>query len=137
MRAIELLSEYAKLRKRVLLLELQIAEKRDAAQALSGWPEGERVQSSHDPDKIGRAVAVLADKELELYDLRLEAIDRQEEIEAMLRELSDPEQALVLQYKYIRGMMWDEVAEAMNYTPRWVQELKRRGLKELDRRLKC
>ena len=75
MSAIELLAEYVRLRKRIRLLQAQINVKREIAEALSGWPEGERVQSSHDPDKIGRAVADLADREDELIKLKLEAID--------------------------------------------------------------
>lgn len=135
MSAIELLAEYVRLRKRIRLLQAQINVKREIAEALSGWPEGERVQSSHDPDKIGRVVADLADREDELIKLKLEAIDRMEEIEDLLRELENPDFALVLEYKYVRGMSWDDVAESMNYSTRWVQELKRKAIKEIDRRL--
>ena len=135
MKAIELLAEYVRLRKRIRLLQAQVDAKRERAEALSGWPEGDRVQSSHDPDKIGRAVAELADRENELVDLQLEAIDRMNDIEVMLREIENPDCALVIQYKYVRGMSWDDVADAMHYSARWVQELKRRALRELDRRL--
>ncbi|MBQ6501215.1 MAG: hypothetical protein IJI87_07575 [Mogibacterium sp.] len=136
MNAIELLSEYAKLAKRVRLLENQIEAKREMAASLSGWPEGDRVQTSHEPDKIGRVVAMLADKEAELVDLKLELIDRMNDIEIRLRELKDPEGALVLQYRYIRGWLWDDIAREMHCTPRWAQELKRKAIKEMDRRMR-
>lgn len=135
MRAIELLTEYAKLTKRIHLLEIQIEAKRELAEALSGWPEGDRVQSSHEPDKIGRAVADLADKELELVDMKLEAIGRMNEIEEMLRELTNPDYALVLEYKYIRGMTWDQTADNMFCTPRWAMILRDRALRAMDERM--
>lgn len=135
MSAIEILAEYVRLRKKIRLLQVQVDIKRELAEALSGWPEGDRVQSSHEPDRIGRAVADLADRENELIGLKLEAIDRMEEIEGLLRELENPDYALVLEYKYVRGESWDDVAESMNYSTRWVQELKRKAIKELDRRL--
>lgn len=135
MKAIELLAEYVRLRKRIRLLQSQINAKRELAEALSGWPEGDRVQSSHDPDKIGRAVAELADREAELLEMETEAIERMDMIESLLREMENPDGALVIQYKYIRGMSWDDVAESMNYSTRWVQELKRKAIKEIDRRL--
>lgn len=132
MRAIELLVEYVRLRKRIRLLQAQIEARRERAEALSGWPEGDRVQTSHEPDKIGRAVAELADRKNELVDMQLEAIERMNKIEALLRELKEPDYALVIQYKYIRVMSWDEVAETMNYSSRWVQELKRKAIREID-----
>ena len=132
MRAIELLVEYVRLRKRIRLLQAQIEARRERAEALSGWPEGDRVQTSHEPDKIGRAVAELADSEAELMDMEADAIERMDEIEALLRMLRNPDGALVIQYKYIRGMSWDEVAETMNYSSRWVQELKRKAIREID-----
>jgi len=136
MRAIEILVEYARLRKKIRLLDAQIEAKRERAEALSGWSEGDKVQTTHEPDKIGRAVAELADKEAELWDMELDAIDRMEEIEALLRQLRNPDHALVLEYRYIRGMKWSEVAETMHYSVEWVQKLKRKAIKELDRRLK-
>lgn len=130
----ELLLEYAKLRKRIILLQAQLRAKRDRATALNGWQTGDRVQSSHDPDRIGRAVAELADREAELFDLEIEALDKMNTAEEALRELKNPDYALVLQYKYIEGLGWDEVAENMHYSARWVQELKRRAFKELEKR---
>jgi len=133
MSAIELLIEYAKLRKKILRLMSQMDELKSQAESLSAWTDGDRVQSSHDPDKIGRVIARLADKQDECCELMIEAIDRMNEIEAILNDLDNPDYSLVLQYKYIRGLTWDEVAENMYCTPRWAMILRDRALRAMDK----
>ena len=133
MSAIELLIEYAKLRKKILRLMSQMEELKSQAESLSAWTDGDRVQSSHDPDKIGRVIARLADKQDECCELMIEAIDRMNEIEAILNDLDNPDYSLVLQYKYIRGLTWDEVAENMYCTPRWAMILRDRALRAMDK----
>ena len=132
MNAIELLTEYTRLRKKIIRLQSQMDELKEQAEGLSAWTDGDRVQSSHDPDKIGRVIAKLADMEDERAELVCEAADRMNEIEALLTELKNPDYSLVLQYRYIRCLTWDEVAERMYCTPRWAIILRDRAIRAMD-----
>ena len=132
MKAIEMLTEYTRLRKKILRLQAQMDELKSQAESLGAWTDGDRVQSSHDPDKIGILIAKLADKQEECVELMTEALDRMNEIEAVMNELDNPDYALVLQYKYIRCLTWDEVADKMFCTPRWAMILRDRALRAMD-----
>ena len=130
-----MLTEYRRLRGKIKLLNSQIDELQEQAESLGGWPEGDRVQSSHDPDKIGAVVARLSDLMQERLDVITEATERMNEIEILLRSLDRPEYGLVLQYHYIRGMTWEQVGREMHYDPRWLRELRNRALRALDERI--
>lgn len=136
MRAIELLEEYAKLRKQIIRLDSQIDEIRERAESIRSWADGDKVQTWHDPDKIGRVIAKLSDMEDERNDLIIEAVDRMNDIEELLRELDNPDYSLVLQYKYIRGYTWEQTACRMYCTSRWAQILKGRALRAMDERMR-
>lgn len=134
MRAREYLQEYRSRVKQIRLLKAQIAEQKSMAESLSSWTDGDRVQSTKDPDRIGKAVAKIADMEAECDDLIIESIDRMEEIQARVRTIRDPDVALVLDYRYIKGLQWETIAGRMFCTTRWARELRDRGCRELDRR---
>lgn len=136
MRAIELLIEYTKLRKKILRLQSQIDEIKERAESLSAWSDSDKVQTSHDPDKIGKVIAILSDMEDERNDLIIEAAGRMNDIEELLMQLDNPDYALVLQYKYIRGLTYEQTAEKMYCTARWAMKLRRRALRALDERMK-
>ena len=71
------------------------------------------MQTSHDPDKIGKVIAILSDMEDGRNDLIIEAAGRMNDIEELLMQLDNPDYALVLQYKYIRGLTYEQTAEKM------------------------
>ena len=136
MRAMELLIEYRRLRAKIARLRSQMEELKEQAESLSAWTDGDRVQSSHDPDKIGRVIAKLSDMEDERNDLILEAADRMNEIEAVISELKNPDYALVLQYYYIRGLTFEQTAMLMCCTSRWAMSLRDRAVKAMDERMR-
>ena len=136
MRAIDLLIEYTRLRGKIIRLQSQIDEIKERAESLSSWSDSDRVQTSHDPDQIGKVIAKLSDMEDERNALIIEAADRMNEIEELLTELDNPDYALVLQYKYIRGLTYEQAADKMYCTARWAKELRRRALRALDERMK-
>ena len=135
MRALEMLIEYTKLRKKIMRLYSQMEVLKEQAESLSAWTDGDKVQSSHDPDKIGRVIAKLSDMEDERNDLIIEAADRMNEIEGWLTKLDNPDYSLVLQYYYIRGLTWDQVAVKMFCTPCWAMTLRNRAIRAMDERM--
>lgn len=125
------LSEYGRLRLKIIRLKSEVEEIRSEAESLSAWTDGDRVQSSMQPDKLGAVVARLVDKENETLDVINEYINRMNEIDRMLDQIEDPKLALILELKYKRGYIWDQVADEMHYNRRWVQRLHGRALDEM------
>ncbi len=41
------------------------------------------------------------------------------------------DQQRVLRLYYVQGLVWEEVADIMHYTPKWCRELRDQGLKSL------
>ena len=132
-RAKQFLMEYTKLRKKITRLEDQINEIEEQALKITSWSDGDRVQSSHNPDKIGQIVAKKLDLEADALDEIDLMLDKMYEVEAVLRELQNPDYAQLLQYHYIRGMTWDAISEKMHYSKRWIQTLHGRALDEVNK----
>lgn len=132
-RAKQYLMEYTKLRKKIIRLEDQINEIEEQALKITSWSDGDRVQSSHNPDKIGQIVAKKLDLESDALDEIDLMLDKMYEVEAVLRKLHNPDYAQLLQYHYIRGMTWDAISDKMHYSKRWIQTLHGRALDEVNK----
>ena len=132
-RARAFLRRYQDLRKKILRLNETIDEIRALAQPTSSWPSSDRVQSSHDPDKIGALTARVSDKESELMLLIDEAVDSMAEIIDVINAVSGADVQLVLEKKYVKGEKFAAIAEEMNFSERWIHELHDRGLRQVDR----
>lgn len=52
-------------------------------------------------------------------------------LEERLAALEDPRQRTVMQLRYLHGMAWQDIAEEMFYSLRWVMKLHRAALAEL------
>lgn len=132
-RAKQYMMEYTRLRKKITRLEERINEIEEQALKITSWSDGDRVQSSHNPDKIGQLVAKKLDLEAETLDEIELLMDKMGEIEAVLEQLRNPDFALLLQYHYIRGMTWEAISDKMHYSTRWIQTLHGRALREIDK----
>ena len=130
----EYLEQYLILRTRIKELELEIEVQKEIAESLNGWSDGDRVQSTREPDKIGRAVAKLADMEAECSDMIIDSVDKMEEITSRIRTLKNPEEALVIEYRYIQGLQWETIRQKMYCSREWAMALRNRACDELDRR---
>ncbi len=67
-----------------------------------------------------------------------EAALREEKTEALERigMIPDPECQTILIARYFRNQTWEEIAQSMFYTERWIYKLHGRALQELDTVLK-
>ena len=126
----------------------KIARLKDEIQKLAdlcaGLPctatDGDKVQSSHDPDRIGKVIAEKADLEDELMDEVLNSIDAMNGIIETINKLSDVSYQNVIQMRYIRFdedtfqlKTWAEIADELHYSERWVQTIHGRALVEVER----
>lgn len=132
-RAKQYLIEYTKMRKRVVRLQDKLDELNEQMDKITSWSDNERVQSSLDPDKIGALVAKKLDMQAEIVMIMDELMDKMEEVEFVLNQIENPDYALILQYRYIRGLTWNAIQDRMNFSKRWILILHGRALQEVDK----
>ena len=90
---------------------------------VSGNSGDEKVQTSKRRDKIGDIMPKIMDLEKELNNHIKEFIDLKSKITKKIDELPDIEYRLVLMLRYLDFKTWEEIAELMNYSIRWIYKL--------------
>lgn len=134
MRAKQYLQQYRKCKLRLKRLQEQIDELKDLVDGLSApQVDGDRVQSSHEPDRMGEVIARKSDLEEELMIEIGNTLDLLNEIEATISAVSNVEYQLLLQKRYIRLETWEVIAEDMHYTSRWLFTMHGRALIEVEK----
>lgn len=115
--------------KRIKRIESEINEIRSMKMYPSvnndGMPHG-----SNQGDLSGYA-SELQQKEIELYEEGIEQVQTYNKIAHRIQLLESEDEKDVLFYRYIKGMSWWEIAQAMDYSERWIYELHGRALKKL------
>lgn len=125
----EYLEQYRLLDNDIKIKQEQLVRIRELAEYVS--PSFGGVKSEGISDKVGRAAAKLADTQNELNQGIIKLIDLKREIEGVIAKVGDPvlEQLLVL--RYINGMTWEQIADEMFYTYKWVCVLHKRALSKI------
>ena len=123
-------------------LESQKASIKDLLGNVTVDPTSEHVQTSRDPDQIGKLVAKLADIQEKLDNERLIAVSLMDEIYDALNKLKDPDEQLLLQLRYIKMLPWSRVEKEMQEMQRyfsrdWMMKRHRHALKEIEQITKC
>jgi len=127
---------------RVRRLKSQSASIRDLLGNVTVDPSSEHVQTSRDPDQIGKLVAKLSDIEAKLADEKLHAVDLMDEIYEAVNKLKDPDEQLILQFRYIKMLPWSKIEKEMQQLQRyycldWMMRKHRHALKEIERITNC
>lgn len=113
------LKQYIALQREAEILRMKVAQIEDAITApsspnLSGMP----VYHSGSKAIEDKVIAILAEKEKllqKMYEVALEA----NEISELIDTLPDERMRTIMQYRYILGMKWEEVAYKCGYA--WAQ----------------
>ena len=134
--------QYWQARVTVRRLESQQASIRDLLGNVTVDPSSEHVQTSRDPDQIGKLVAKLADIQDKLNEEKLKAMDLMDEIYRAINKLGDPDEQLILQMRYIKMLPWSKVEKELEKVQRyycldWVMRKHRHALKEIERLTNC
>ena len=92
---------------------------------------------SSDPHKDGLLIAI-ADQQIKLTELKLEAAARQLEVELFTEKLEDPTHRIILQLRYCDLLPWPDVNEAMKkfnlyYSERHTHRLHDAAIEAADR----
>lgn len=84
-------------------------------------------------DRVGRGAARLADLEREI-DAEVDRLtELRDEIVAMIREVPDYNQRMVLRMRYINGWTWEKIAVSLDFSYQWVCVLHGRGLENFSK----
>lgn len=123
---IRYLSQYVDLKKSIERLEEQRQElfinKVCPSINYSGTP------GSHVKRDLSDYIAGLSEIESKLIKLKSERVQLQSEIVEKIEALEDEAERAVLDYRYIRGLQWEEIAVKMNYSYRNVTRIHGRAL---------
>ena len=138
----EYMLQYWQARVTVRRLESQQASIRDLLGNVTVDPSSEHVQTSRDPDQIGKLVAKLADIQDKLNEEKLRAVNLMDEIYGVVNELGDPDEQLILQMRYIKMLPWSKVEKELEKVQRyycldWMMRKHRHALKEIERLTNC
>ena len=123
---IRYLSQYVDLKKSIERLEEQRQElfinKVCPSINYSGTP------GSHVKRDLSDYIAGLSEIESKLIKLKSERVQLQSEIVEKIEALEDEAERAVLDYRYIRGLQWEEIAVKMNYSYRNITRIHGRAL---------
>lgn len=106
---------------------------RDLATRATGRMDAVRVSGTSHRSNVETYVLELIDThdKLRREIHRLLNISRQ--AEELIARLADSRHRAVLQMRYLCAMDWEEVAERLHFTIRWVHKLHREAIAELDK----
>ena len=138
----EYLSQYRAVKLKVERLESQMAAVEDLLDSVTVDPTNEHVQTSKDPDQIGKLVAKRSDILADLMDEKAKALDLMQEIYSVINRIDDPDEQLILQLRYIKLLSWRLVEREMEYqsrvySRRWLFDHHKRALIKVEKIIKC
>ncbi len=108
--------------------ELQRLESRaeKITSMVSDMPKG-----SQQGDSLQRSVEKICELKVSLNQRIDAAVEKRKEIETVIETLEDKTLQLLLRYRYIDGMTWEQITVKMRYDYRWVLRLHGRALERL------
>ena len=127
MTAKEYLTQYRQIEKEIggLLEErtrwVALAEK--MTPSLSGMPGG-----AVGGDRLGETVAKIVDLEREIDAKVDELMGHYRKIREAVSQIPDAKEREVLMRRYMQGQSWEEIAERMGVTERWVYQVHKRAI---------
>lgn len=93
---------------------------------LSGMPRGGGGSGTQG------AISKIVDLETEINAEIDKLVEKRKEIESVIRAVEDGALRALLEYRYINGKKWEEIALMMGYDYRWVLRLHGRALELVD-----
>lgn len=106
------------------LEQLKALSKSISSPNLSGMPSGSRKQEA----PFVNAVMKIVDLE-KVIDVEIDRfVDLKKEIRNKLLQIEDKNERLILQNRYLLFHTWGQIAEELNFTTQWVQEIHKKAL---------
>lgn len=133
MTAREFLGQYEIALKRAQRLQAQIDDLRSKSEGLTEMQLEDRVQTTHRPDRMEELVAKMTDLRLEYASAEAEALGTMLEVQSVITQVPDNELEMLLWYRYIRLMKWEDISAEMHYEHTWIHALHHRALDAVEK----
>ena len=96
--------------------------------------KNERVDGGIDNhDKIGDIIANIDEYERKLNNEIDRYVDLRNEVHGKIMKVKNNDARLILFYRYMEFMKWEEIAVTMHYTFQWVHVLHKRALQDFEK----
>ena len=95
--------------------------------------EGERVQTSKDPDKFGTMYGRIDEKERQITESIEELVDFKLKVSGEISQINNDRYIDVLYRKYVLLQPWKEIAAETGYNERYAQRLNGQALLEFQK----
>lgn len=131
----EYLSRYRNLGQSIDAKRMQIVQLREQAVQITRAVSPDRVQGGGERDRVSAAAARIVDA---VRDLEGQIADREnarKEIEEAIGKVEDGALRVLLEYRYLAGLTWEQIAETLSYDYRWVLRLHSRALQAIESHL--
>ena len=130
MTAKEYLSRYRFLNDDINAKLEQVAELRRKAQSVGGG-NSTGTHSSQPYDRVGEITAKIVDLEREINDEIDRSVDIQREIRRSISTVPEQRLRTILEYRYINGLTFEQIAVKMNYSYMQICRLHGKALNEV------
>lgn len=111
--------------------EIEVVQWKEIAKGSSSVVDGERVQSSGNPQKTANAVCIYVDIEKEIEEYKYQLICLMQEISRTIQQLPVIEYN-TLHMVYIQGKTLEEVSERYGKSSSWAKEKHRKAIELLQ-----
>lgn len=126
----EFLMSYQLAKRDVTRLEEQLAELRIGKMS-PGCEIGDGLPHAHNATDLSSYAAKVDELEREIVAARYRRICAFEQVRNCIEALEDEREKLLLTYRYLRGLKWEEICVKMDYKWRQVHRIHARALKNL------
>ena len=91
-----------------------------------------RVSGTSERSKMETYVLEMVDVHDELKRETDRLLEKSRKAEQIIRLLPDQKQRMILQLRYLCGMKWEDIADKLHYTLRWIHKVHREALEALE-----
>lgn len=95
--------------------------------------EGERVQTSRDPDKFGTIYSRIDEKDRQIMESIDELVDFKLKVSAEINRINDGRYIDILYRKYVLCQSWKEISAETGYAERYAQRMNGQALLEFQK----
>lgn len=123
MNAKQFLKQAYKLNEVIKSDKQELESLRCLAESISNDISQERVQTSVTNDKITNIIANIVDLENEIYKEIEQLVQLKKEIRDVINSVENVNEKLLLKYRYLMFLQWEEICEEMSYSPRQIHRI--------------
>jgi len=109
---------------------------REMAMKATSRADAVRVSGTSSRSKVETYVLEMVDVHDELKRQTEMLLEKSRKAERLIGLLRDDRYRVVLQFRYLCGMKWEEIAKELTYTLRWTHKLHNEAIRALESRIR-